>query len=211
MNHNNKNYCTLYIARHGESTGNIGHIIQGHKDYELTENGTEQAKQTAEELRDIDFNAVYSSDLSRAKNTAEIIKGERELMVNTSKNLRERSHGTWEGKHADEFNKFFKDTFDKSQELSEEEKKKLKLAADIESDDEIVTRFMNQLKAISIAHPNQNVLIVSHGGPIRNFLMYQGYAKYGSLQPRSFSNAGYVKVICDGNDFIIQEVKGLNT
>lgn len=210
MNHDNKKYCTLYIARHGESTGNVGHFIQGHMNYELTENGAEQARQTAKELSNINFSAIYSSDSSRAKSTAEILRLKRKLDVNTSEKLRERSHGTWEGKHSDEFKRYFQDIFDKSLELNEEEKKKLKLADDIESDDEIVSRFMNQLREISSAHLEQNVLIVSHGGPIRNFLMYLGYAKYGSLPARSFSNAGYVKVICDGADFVIQEVRGLN-
>ena len=94
-------------------------------------------------------------------------------------------------------------------ELSEDEQKKLKLADDIESDDEIMARFMKQLRSISISYLDQNVLIVSHGGPIRNLLMYLGFAKYGELAPRSFSNAGYVKVLCNGSDFIIQEVNGL--
>jgi broad specificity phosphatase PhoE len=209
MNQNNKKYCTLYIARHGESTGNAGHFIQGHKDYSLTENGIEQARQTAEKLKDINFSAIYSSDLIRAKSTAEILKLERELEIKTSKYLRERSHGTWEGKHSDEYKIFFQNIFDKLVELSEDEQKKLKLADDIESDDEIMTRFMNQLRDISTSYLDKNVLVVSHGGPIRNLLMYLGFAKYGELQPRSFSNAGYVKVLCDGSDFVIQEVNGI--
>ncbi len=209
MNQNNKKYCTLYITRHGESTGNAGHFIQGHKNYSLTENGIEQAKQTAEKLQGINFSAIYSSDLSRAKSTAEVLRLGRKLKIKTSKDLRERSHGTWEGRHSDDYKFFFQDIFNKLGELSEDEQKKLKLADDIESDDEIMARFMKQLRSISISYLDQNVLIVSHGGPIRNLLMYLGFAKYGELAPRSFSNAGYVKVLCNGSDFIIQEVNGL--
>ncbi|MHB8904359.1 MAG: histidine phosphatase family protein, partial [Patescibacteria group bacterium] len=133
-----------------------------------------------------------------------------EFRIRTSKDLRGRSYGTWEGRCSDEYKIFFQNIFDKLAELSVDKQKKLKLANDIESDDEIMTRFMKQLRNISAHCLGQNVLIVSHGGPIRNLLMYLGFAKYGELQLCSFSNAGYIKVLCDGNGFIIQEVNGLN-
>ncbi len=209
MTPTNNNFCTLYIARHGETIWNASHTVQGHLDSPLTENGVNQAKQTAEELRHIDFAAVFSSDLDRAKKTAEIMKLERQMAVQTKKALRERTYGSWEGMAAEEYKKEFQLMLDKLKELSAEEQKKFKWAKDIESDEEITTRFITQLREISLVYPGKNVLVVSHGGPIRTFLIHAGYLKYEDLPPRSFANAGYVKVLCDGIDFFVEEVKGI--
>ena len=160
-------------------------------------------------LKDIKFEAIFSSDLHRAQRTAEIIRLERELMVQTSKALRERSYGSWEGKDGEEYRKNFQHLFDKVKELSEEGQKKFKLADDIESDEEVISRFITQLREIAVANPGRTVLVVAHGGCIRTLLMHLGYTKYGELPVGSFSNAGYVKISCDGVDFNIDEVQGI--
>ena len=76
-------------------------------------------------------------------------------------------------------------------------------------DEEIIGRFITRLREISIAYPNKTVLIITHGGCIRTFLMQTGYVKWGELPVGSFSNAGYAKVQSDGVDFFIREVKGI--
>jgi broad specificity phosphatase PhoE len=135
---------------------------------------------------------------------------DRQLAINTSEALRERTFGSWEGKLGKDYRVNFQNVFDSLQKLSVEEQKNYKLADDIESDDELVTRFIVKLREIAVAYPGKTVLVVSHGGPIRNFLMHTGYAKYGELPTSSFSNAGYIKVTSDGIEFNIREVKGIN-
>lgn len=206
---NNKNFCTLYLVRHGETEWNKSGIVMGQSDSPLTEAGLEQARATAQELKDVPFDAIFSSDLHRACRTAEILKLERQLVIQTSKALRERTCGSWEGKSGEEYGKNFQRLFDRLNQLSEKEQKEFKLAGDIESDEEVISRFITQLREIAVAYPDKTVLVVTHGGCIRTFLMHVGYVRYGELPVGSFSNAGYAKILSDGVDFFIKEVKGI--
>ena len=75
---------TIYLVRHGETQGNLDDKAQGHLDVPLTETGRLQAKAVAERLNDIEFDAVYSSDLKRAFDTAKAITANRtQLQVRT--------------------------------------------------------------------------------------------------------------------------------
>jgi broad specificity phosphatase PhoE len=206
---NKENYCTLYLVRHGETEWNVQKINQGQSESYLTEKGIEQAKETAEILKDINFDAIFSSDLDRTYRTAEIIKLDRELIIQTSKLLRERSYGSFEGKHADVLKNTLKDKLKERESLSENEYDSFRLAPDIETNEEIVIRFMIKLREIVVAYPNKNVLVVSHAGPIRNFLIKVGYAERKVLIGGSFKQGGYVKVLSDGIDFFVKEVWGL--
>jgi len=80
----------------------------------------------------------------------------------------------------------------------------------MESDEELVNRFLIQLREIAVGYQAKTVLVATHGGCIRTFLMRTGYAKYGALPGGSFQNGGYVKILSDGTDFIIKEIEGLN-
>jgi len=204
-----ESYCTLYLVRHGETEWNVKKINQGQSESSLTEKGIEQAKETAERLKDIKFDAIFSSDLSRTQRTAEIIKLDRELIIQTSKLLRERSYGRFEGKHANEFRETLKEKLAKRDSLSDEKSWSFELDDDIETDEVLVTRFVLQLREISVAYPNKTVLVVSHGGPIRMFLAKTGYAKKKDLPGGSFKNGGYVKALSDGVDFFIKEAQGI--
>lgn len=206
---NKENYCNLYIVRHGETEWNVKNIIQGQSNSNLTEKGIEQAKKTGGELKDVNFDAIFSSDSTRAHNTAEIIKLDRELIIETSHLLRERNFGKFEGKHGDEFMEAFREKLKEKETLSDEEGWNFTVADDIETDEMIVSRFIIKLREIAVAYPNKTVLVVSHGGPIRMFLAKIGYAKREELVGGSFKNAGFVNVLSDGVDFILQSVKGV--
>ena len=146
MQQENKNICTLYLVRHGETEWNKSGMVMGQSDSPLTETGLEQAKTTARELKDIHFDAIFSSDLHRAKRTAEIIKLERQLAIQTSKALRERTYGSWEGKMGEDYRENFRHLFDKVKQLSEKEAKSFKFADDIESDEQVISRFYRSIK-----------------------------------------------------------------
>ena len=60
----------IFIIRHGESVGNLHKICLGHTDLGLTDRGREQAASTANALKDVNFEAIYSSELIRAIETA---------------------------------------------------------------------------------------------------------------------------------------------
>jgi broad specificity phosphatase PhoE len=194
---------TLYIARHGETEFNVQGRWQGHIDSALTENGIEQAKNLAEELREIQFDAIFASDLLRAKRTAEIAKLERDLEVKTTELLRERHMGNYEGRTTDEIKRDQKELFEKFQSLASHERPDFRFDGSIESNQDLMTRFLTILRESSLAYPAGNILVVSHGGAIRSFL--------GHLDPKYYGykvgNTGYAKVLCDGVNFEIVETK----
>ena len=87
---------TLYIIRHGESRGNLENRFVGRSDWELTDRGHEQAKLLGEYMKDVDIDAVYSSDLIRAIDTAKPFAEAKGIEIIQRKNLREIDGGDWE-------------------------------------------------------------------------------------------------------------------
>jgi 2,3-bisphosphoglycerate-dependent phosphoglycerate mutase len=88
----------LVLVRHGESTWNALHLVQGQDDRAtLTPRGRQQAADVAHTLRSYDFDLIVSSDLQRAMATALIIARALELKVETDPALRERGFGVAEG------------------------------------------------------------------------------------------------------------------
>lgn len=140
------NFCTFYIVRHGETNWNKNGLLQGHLGEDLNENGKIQAKNLAKDLKNIHFNAIFSSDLIRASHTAKIIALERKLAVEASELLRERSFGPFEGKPYTSLKEYDK-TFDR---LTDEEKRTHKAHPDMESDEELVGRFITFLREAAL-------------------------------------------------------------
>lgn len=92
----------LTLVRHGESEWNAARKIQGHLDSGLSQAGRDQARLLRDYLDIEAYETVYSSDLSRAWQTAELATGlEREQITRTPK-LREHCFGRWQGLSADE-------------------------------------------------------------------------------------------------------------
>lgn len=203
-------YCTFYIIRHGQTEWNVLQKIQGHLDSPLTEPGKQEAKQTAKKLKDVHFDAVFSSDLLRSKHTAEIIALEKKLEVMTTKALRERTFGEYDGSVSKEYTEKTKHLLEEYKRLSVEERWKFKFAKGYESDEKLVTRFMTFIREVAVAYQGKTVLIVTHGGNLRTFLTKLGYAEHGKLTPGTFKNAGYIVVESDGVDFFLKEVEGID-
>lgn len=103
--------CTLYFIRHGQSLGNRSQTFLGHTDLDLSDLGYRQAECTAKYLNNIDIDAVFSSDLSRAYNTCnEYLKLSGKTAIK-DKNLREVFAGDWEGLTFDNLQVKFKDSY----------------------------------------------------------------------------------------------------
>jgi len=86
----------LYIARHGETDWNAAHRLQGWTDRPLNELGKKQAVDLAESLRGVRLDAIYSSTLSRSRDTAQAVAGTG-IMVKSLPGLRERNYGKFQG------------------------------------------------------------------------------------------------------------------
>jgi broad specificity phosphatase PhoE len=137
---------TLLLVRHGETDWNAEGRLQGHTDRPLNDHGRRQARALADRLVGDDIVAVYSSDLSRAHETAEIIGERLGLPVVTDPDLRERNWGNWEGLTGAE-----RDRVDHVGEPREEH----------------TARVLRAVQRIAEAHPDERVVVVTHGGSLR--------------------------------------------
>ena len=88
---------TIYMIRHGETPWNIEGRYQGQLDPPLTEKGQQQAQATALKLAPLGFDAIYSSDLTRARQTAEALARATGLPIQFDSRLREIHQGKWQG------------------------------------------------------------------------------------------------------------------
>jgi broad specificity phosphatase PhoE len=150
---------TLLLARHGETDWNRDGRWQGQSDTPLNELGREQARELAESLDGID--AVYSSDLERARETAEIVAGRLGLEVKVDERLRERSFGAWEGLTMEEIERGYEQAHGRWRAGEGHG------ADDAEAFDAFATRVHSFLEEVLRRHPDETVLVVGHGGSIR--------------------------------------------
>jgi alpha-ribazole phosphatase len=95
---NTQERLRLYLIRHGEVNGSASGRLFGRTDVPLSERGKEQSRQLAEVLSTAQLSAVYSSDLQRARVTAEIIAKRKNLTVQENSAWREIDMGEWEGR-----------------------------------------------------------------------------------------------------------------
>ena len=103
------------LIRHGETAWNKEFRLQGQMDIPLSPVGEEQARRLKARLRSLPLHAAFSSDLSRARRTAEIALDGRTVPFSTSEALRERHFGLWQGLNWDEIRRDFPREFEASE------------------------------------------------------------------------------------------------
>jgi probable phosphoglycerate mutase len=152
----------LLLARHGETDWNRDHRWQGHSDVPLNELGLRQARALAEELATEDLAAIYSSDLRRAYETARIVAASKGMEVIVDPDLREIDFGTWEGLTSDEIEHRFPGDLGLWREQGQTPERR-----GGETHDQLRERVLAAAHRIAVAHPGEQVLVVSHGGALR--------------------------------------------
>jgi probable phosphoglycerate mutase len=150
----------ILLARHGESDWNRERRWQGHADRPLTERGEAQARALADRLAEIRLDAVYSSDLQRARVTAETVARPRGLEVHVRPELREVDVGSWSGLTRDDAQQRFPEAYARWLEGGSG-------WTDGESYETMSKRVLGVVAEMVAAHPDGWVFVVSHGGPIR--------------------------------------------
>lgn len=203
-------YCTIYLVRHGESVANASGVIGGQKDFDLTEQGKIQAIELSLELENINFDAIFSSDLIRAKKTAEIIAEEKKVTVLATKFLKEKSSGKFEGEISDELKDEYKKLKQIVSELSPEDQFKYRIDENAETDEELMARFIPFIREIAIAYLGKTVLMVTHAHIIRTFLNTVGFVKDHLSKEFHIKNTAYLKIYSDGVDFEMVDLKGIS-
>jgi phosphoserine phosphatase len=151
---------TILLARHGESDWNRDGRWQGHADRPLTDLGREQARALADRLAAIELDAVYSSDLERARETAAIVAKPHQLPVKELSDLREVDVGSWSGLTRAEAEELYPDAFRHWTEGGEG-------WDDGETYEQLGERVVRALGMIAAKHADGRVLVVAHGGTIR--------------------------------------------
>lgn len=200
---------TYYFVRHGQTFWNVGHILQGQLNSQLTDEGIQQANFRAREFFPIKFDAVYASDLDRARMTAEIIAKEHHVAVCIEPLLRERCFGKYEGRTIKEMRSELKDKIDAFELLPEEGKKRYKFDDSIESDWEVIERMQTFIKKTQFKNAGKTVLAVTHGGLMRAFLTHLGVASRKPLPGNHIQNLGYFVLETDGESFEVVSMKGI--
>lgn len=169
----------LYFVRHGESEANVVRVFsnQNHEQHPLTEKGKQQAHALAEQLRNVNFSAIYSSPMRRARQTAEILGAPHGLTVQFTPALLEHDAGDFEGRGDDtawnEYGKLFESW------IVERD-----LDARIpngESFNDMHARFAPFLESLIARYgaTDANLLLVAHGGI------------FHALLPFVLANVGY--------------------
>lgn len=151
---------TILIARHGQSDWNQEKRWQGHADRPLTERGREQAQALAHRLAHIELDAVYSSDLQRARDTAVVVAEIQELELRQLPELREVDVGSWSGLTRAEAEERFPEGFARWRDGYPGWK-------DGETYEAMTDRVLEAVDGIAAEHEGGRILVVSHGGPIR--------------------------------------------
>jgi broad specificity phosphatase PhoE len=150
---------TLLIARHGETDWNRERRWQGHADPPLNELGREQARGLAARPGSDPPDAIYSSDLARACETAEIVGARLGVDVRLDERLREVDVGEWSGLTTSEIERLYPEGLRKRRAGGTGWKRGESYAA-------MGARVVEALHDIATATPDGRVLVVTHGGPM---------------------------------------------
>lgn len=190
--------ATSFIAvRHGETEWNVCGRIQGQGGNPgLNSEGRQQIQTLAATLSKELVHAIYSSDLLRARDSAEIIASQLGLPVILQPGLRERSAGVLEGLTAYEA----KQTFPEAWQILASKDSKAKVPGGGESLEEVQQRVVATIEAIHSEHQGETVVIVMHGGALH--AVHRHVANYSYKAP--FVNASLSRFKVEGKKWGIE-------
>lgn len=190
----------IIIQRHGQSEANVSHIYAGHSDFPLSSLGHEQARLGAAALAGERIEAIYSSDLKRAMQTAAPHAEARGLTVNGRRELREIYLGDWEASERD----YLVEKYPYEAVYIWQNFFGIFRAPNGESAPDAADRFYSEVLRIAAQNPGKTVLITAHAAVIRLF-----WGKICGVEPERLakeipfpSNASFSVVEYDGERLI---------
>jgi len=173
----------LYLARHGETDWNREQRLQGSTDIPLNDTGRRQAMKLAQQIRGLHFDAVYSSELRRSRETATLVHGAAPLVALAG--LNERRLGAFEGHPSDAAYERRRqdpnDTLDGGESWSQFD-----------------ARIQHTLEGLLRRHPSGAILVVGHGGT--NQMILRGLFGLSAERTASFQQANDELYVCDVTD-----------
>ncbi|WP_300381028.1 histidine phosphatase family protein [Clostridium sp.] len=156
----------LYLTRHGETEWNDRGVMQGWQDSPLTELGKKQGIWLGERMKDLKIDVIYSSPIGRAYNTAELIRGNRDIEIKANDGLKEMKIGLWEGLSQDEIMAINEENYYNFWNVPSKYIK----AEGAESFKEVVDRSFKAISQIVEKEKGKNILIVTHTITLKAYL-----------------------------------------
>ena len=186
----------LIFVRHGVTDWNREKRLQGHTDIALNREGRQQAARVAKALQHEAFDAFYSSDLSRALETAQTVASHRAQVVLPQPELRERHYGLFEGVPQHELPQRFPQAY-----------ANLKVRdphADLpggESLHDFYQRISTYVQLLVQQHPGQRLFIATHGGVLDCIYRLCTATPLSASRAWELPNTGINRVRHDGGEF----------
>jgi len=188
----------LILIRHGETTWNRATRIQGHTDIPLSELGLAQAERLAQALADEPLAAIYSSDLSRARQTAETLARVHGLPVQLDMALRERAFGRFEGLSWDEITKGYPEDAARWRSRDPDF-----AVGGGESLHIFSARCLDAARRAASAHPGQSIAVVAHGGVLDCLYRAATHAALDAQRSWQLGNATINRLLATAEGFTL--------
>lgn len=164
----------------------------------MNEAGREQVRATARELAGERIAAVYASDLSRARETAEIVAAPHGLPVQIVPALRERCWGAWEGRSMPELAAGDPANYARLQAGDWVTPEGAEVYEDVQA------RIVGALEQIAADNPDESVIVATHGGPIKVFTAWVLGAPVAAHHKMRIGNASVTTVILRDGRFVLE-------
>jgi 2,3-bisphosphoglycerate-dependent phosphoglycerate mutase len=192
----------ILLIRHGETAWNRVRRMQGHIDIALNDEGYQQARSLARALQSEPPAAIYASDLQRAHATALAVADLHQLPVHRDVALRERCYGAFEGLLYEEISLHHPEAFA----LWQSRDPQARFPAgerEAETLEEFHQRSINVVTRIANQHPDQRIVIVTHGGVLD--CLYRAAHDLPMTSPRDFAilNAAINRLHWDEHTFVV--------
>ncbi len=174
---------SLLITRHSQTDWNLKRKIQGKSDIALNETGIEQAKEVAKKLSNEPIDLIICSPLIRARQTAEIINGDRNIPIIYDDSISEIDYGEFEGMEVAKFNlpAFWNYHCNNGYQSAENIK-------------DFFKRVYEFLDRQATKQPKKNILLVAHGGiSIAVNCYFNGIPTNGDVLKLGLHNCEYAK------------------
>ncbi|MBR5272918.1 MAG: histidine phosphatase family protein [Clostridia bacterium] len=164
----------ILLIRHAQAIGNVHGVFQGHLDSGLTEIGKKQLEALAERMKSVNVDAVYSSPLIRAKETALAANKYHNAPFALVDDLMEIDGGDWEGVPFEDIPKLYPEPAGVW--MNEPYNFRAPSGETMQS---VCNRMVSSIAKIARENEGKTVCVVSHGCAIRNYI---GYIRYGTLE-----------------------------
>lgn len=177
----------VIFIRHGETVWNTEQRLQGQLNSPLTTLGEKQAAQLAQRLKNHNFSTLYSSDLGRTMQTAQYIADACDKEIKTDQELREHNIGVFQGLSLEEMAIKYPAEWDEYNSIRMFEF----IIPEGESRKQCYERSIRVLNKIAEKHPDETVVLVSHGEILRNLIEYILGLEPGGKVTYSRKNAAF--------------------